>query len=72
MTCCCRPIWCFFCLLTMVGMDQLLPVQDFIGYPWKWIGAAVFIVGAALNLPQPPRSTAARSTSSRSAIQKPW
>ena len=45
------PYLVLFCLLTMVGMDQLLPVQDFIGYPWKWIGAAVFIVGAALNLP---------------------
>ena len=45
------PVLVAICLITMIGMDQLLPVTDVIPMPWKWLGAAVFVAGAALNLP---------------------
>lgn len=39
-----------FCLLAMIGMDQLLPVRDVIPAPWTWAGLAVAGIGVFLTL----------------------
>jgi protein-S-isoprenylcysteine O-methyltransferase Ste14 len=45
------PYLVLFCLLAMIGMDQLLPVTDVIQHPWKWTGVVVFAIGLTLNVP---------------------
>lgn len=49
------PYLVLFCLLAMIGMDQFMPVTDFLHYPWKWAGAAVVVTGLSLNVPSAMR-----------------